>query len=65
MDQLEDAGIIGPQQGAGPRPIIMDQAQLEAILNGENGTVGEQGPDDGAEPTGEGSDDTQLTEEQQ
>ena len=65
MDQLEDAGIIGPQQGAGPRPIIMDQAQLEAILNGENGTVGEQGPDDGAEPTGEESDDTQLTEEQQ
>ncbi|MBR1920522.1 MAG: DNA translocase FtsK 4TM domain-containing protein, partial [Kiritimatiellae bacterium] len=33
-DKLEDAGVIGPQQGAGPRPIIMDQQQLLAIFNG-------------------------------
>ena len=33
-DRLEDAGVIGPQQGAGPRPIIMDQQQLLAIFNG-------------------------------
>ena len=37
MDMLEDAGIIGPQSGAGPRQIIMDQDQLLAIFNG-NGT---------------------------
>ena len=34
MDMLEDAGIIGPQSGAGPRQIIMDQQQLLDILNG-------------------------------
>ena len=54
MDKLESAGIIGPQQGAGPRPIIMDQDQLVAILNGggadsvvsqtedENAPIGEE-----------------------
>ena len=46
-DKLEDAGVIGPQQGAGPRPIIMDQQQLLAIFNG--GTVAEeQAPQDAA-----------------
>ena len=33
MDMLEDAGIIGPQIGAGPRQIIMDQDQLLAVFN--------------------------------
>ena len=42
-DKLEDAGVIGPQQGAGPRPIIMDQQQLLAIFNGN----GEGGTTDG------------------
>ena len=37
MDMLEDAGIIGPQSGAGPRQIIMDQDQLLAIFNGGAG----------------------------
>jgi len=41
-DKLEDAGVIGPQQGAGPRPIIMDQQQLLAIFNG-NGDGGAAG----------------------
>ena len=36
MDMLEDAGIIGPQVGAGPRQIIMDQDQLMAVFNGNN-----------------------------
>ena len=35
MDMLEDAGVIGPQVGAGPRQIIMDQDQLLAVFNGE------------------------------
>ncbi len=34
MDMLEDKGVIGPQVGAGPRQIIMDQQQLLAIFNG-------------------------------
>lgn len=33
-DRLEDAGVIGPQKGAGPREILMDQDQLLAIFNG-------------------------------
>ena len=33
-DKLEDAGVIGPQKGAGPRDILMDQDQLLAIFNG-------------------------------
>lgn len=36
MDMLEDAGVIGPQVGAGPRQIIMDQDQLMAVFKGEN-----------------------------
>ena len=35
MDMLEDAGVIGPQVGAGPRQIIMDQDQLMAVFKGE------------------------------
>ncbi len=34
MDMLEDRGVIGPQVGAGPRQIIMDQQQLLAVFNG-------------------------------
>ena len=45
-DKLEDAGVIGPQQGAGPRPIIMDQQQLLAIFNGNGVAPG--GAADGA-----------------
>ena len=48
IDMLEDAGIIGPQVGAGPRSIIMDQQQLIDILNGsadpENGTAPSEEP---------------------
>ena len=33
MDMLEEAGIIAPQSGAGPRQIIMDQDQLLAVFN--------------------------------
>ena len=43
MDMLEDAGIIGPQIGAGPRQIIMDQEQLLAAFKS-----GDSQPDDGA-----------------
>ncbi len=33
-DRLEDAGIIAPHSGAGPRTILMSQDQLLAIFNG-------------------------------
>ena len=38
-DKLEDAGIIGPQRGAGPRQILMTQDQLLAIFNGGDPTA--------------------------
>ena len=43
MDMLEDAGIIGPQSGAGPRQIIMDQQQLLDIFNGTGGATAAEG----------------------
>ena len=51
MDMLEDAGIIGPQSGAGPRQIIMDQQQLLDIFNGNsNGGAGADVPAPDAQP---------------
>jgi DNA segregation ATPase FtsK/SpoIIIE, S-DNA-T family len=58
-DRLEDAGVIGPQQGAGPRPIIMDQQELLAIFNGgseataEGPTSDPESADIGFEPLSE------------
>ena len=49
-DKLEDAGVIGPQQGAGPRPIIMDQQQLLAIFNGNGSAPAADGAADDASP---------------
>ena len=39
-DKLEDAGVIGPQKGAGPRDILLDQDQLLAIFNGTGDGAG-------------------------
>ena len=51
MDMLEDAGIIGPQSGAGPRQIVMDQQQLLDIFNGNsNGGAGADVPAPDAQP---------------
>ena len=36
MDMLEDANVIGPQSGAGPRPIVMSPEELLALYNGGN-----------------------------
>ena len=63
MDMLEDAGIIGPQSGAGPRQIIMDQDQLLAVFNGSAGTAA--GASDAVSPdeTSDLASDSPTTEE--
>jgi S-DNA-T family DNA segregation ATPase FtsK/SpoIIIE len=33
-DRLEEAGVIGPQRGAGPREILLTQDQLLAVFKG-------------------------------
>ena len=47
LDMLEDAGIVAPQSGMGPRQIIMDQDQLLATFNGAEPAEGNSS----AEPT--------------
>ena len=61
MDMLEDAGIIGPQSGAGPRSIIMSQDQLLAIFNGEGAQAAAPADDISAE--GIPSDDAPAADE--
>jgi S-DNA-T family DNA segregation ATPase FtsK/SpoIIIE len=39
IDMLEEEGVVGPQSGAGPRQIIMDQQQLMELFNGDGGDV--------------------------
>lgn len=39
MDQLEEAGIVGPAQGGKPRQILVDTLQLERILETLSGVV--------------------------
>ena len=61
MDMLEDAGVIGPQSGAGPRQIIMGQEELLQVFNGGDASAPR------AEGTGiaDGTDlDNTFTEEQ-
>ena len=66
-DKLEDAGVIGPQKGAGPRDILLDQDQLLAIFNGggsgDAAGDGEVAPDGGAGQDNEA--DLFSTEEEQ
>ena len=61
-DKLEDAGVIGPQQGAGPRPIIMDQQQLLAIFNG-NGDAQSADDADNTPPADDGSEGSPMPAE--
>ena len=63
MDMLEDAGIIGPQSGAGPRQIIMDQDQLLAVFNG-NGNQNGAAPADGTPPNNMESTEPEPTTEE-
>ena len=36
LDLLEDAGVVGPAVGAGPRQIIMDEMEIRALLQNES-----------------------------
>ena len=38
MDQLSDAGVVGPEEGTKPRKVLMTKEEFEAYLNG--GTTG-------------------------
>lgn len=35
MEELEDAGIVGPEDGSKPRKVLLNKAQLETYRNGE------------------------------
>lgn len=56
-DKLEDAGVIGPQKGAGPRDILMDQDQLLAIFN-ESGNGGSGSGESESSDVADDADDT-------
>ena len=65
-DKLEDAGVIGPQKGAGPRDILMDQDQLLAIFNESgNGGAGDVADNGAATDDADTAGDLFSTEEEQ
>ena len=57
LDMLTEKGIVSPQQGMGPRQIIMDQDQLLAVLNGgeDGGDTQDSANDAAAEPAADNS----------
>ena len=65
LDMLTERGIVSAPQGMGPRQIIMDQDQLVAILNGDDGAVAADGAADEADDatTVEAGDGTDATDE--
>jgi len=60
IDQLQDAGIIAPQSGAGPRTIVMSPDDMLAVLNGS----GVPEPETDKVPDNDDSAPEQTTEEQ-
>jgi len=36
MDQLEEAGVVGPDEGTKPRQVLMSPEQLEAFIEEGN-----------------------------
>jgi hypothetical protein len=64
LDLLEQKGIVSPQQGAGPRQILMDQQQLLDIFNGgESSSAQDATPE--MPPTDNDDQMTLITEEAQ
>ena len=46
MDQLAEAGVVGPEEGTKPRRILMNIAQFESIVNGSASYSSEDDPGD-------------------
>jgi len=67
MDMLTERGVISPQQGMGPRTILLDQDALVAILNGGDATSqiasAEGSVPDAGEDAGESAETTETVEE--
>ncbi len=36
MDQLEEAGVVGPEEGTKPRKVLVKKEELDAILENNN-----------------------------
>ena len=36
MDQLEEAGVVGPEEGTKPRKVLVTKEELETILANNN-----------------------------
>ena len=34
MDQLEEAGVVGPEEGTKPRRVLMNREEFQQVLNG-------------------------------
>ena len=65
MDMLTERGVISPQQGMGPRTILLDQDALVAILNGGDAAsaiAADAGGDEAADNALEGAGDGETTE---
>ncbi len=58
LDMLTEKGIVSPQQGMGPRQILLDQDQLIAIMNGgdANDVAGDAITEDDSSPVADTSD---------
>ena len=63
MDMLTERGIISPQQGMGPRTILLDQDQLIAIMNGGDAAQAVAGGDDSGTNETPAEDEPSETEE--
>ena len=48
MDQLSDAGVVGPEEGTKARSIIMDMPAFDALLAGDDGADDSGADDDGS-----------------
>ncbi len=64
LDRLAERGVVSAPQGMGPRQIIMDQPQLEAILNETNEATGNDEPGESIEQSTP-TDDTPIQENEQ
>ena len=65
MDMLTERGVISPQQGMGPRTILLDQDALVAILNGGDAAsaiAADAGGDEAADNALKGAGDGETTE---